>query len=158
MKYPEIIRSYSTEFESGHGRLERRDISVIATDYTELNFAGIQQICLLKRYRESFRTGKVEEETVFLITDLSSEQATPKRLLELKREYWHIENKLHYIKDNVFGEDRSTIRLENGPRNMSALRNFAVSLYQALGVPNIKRFVDNIRYSNLQFLNMLWQL
>jgi predicted transposase YbfD/YdcC len=66
--------------------------------------------------------------------------------MRLKRDYWHIENKLHYRKDFVFGEDRSTIRAENGPENMATLRNFAISLLMANDIQNVKRCVDNFKY------------
>ncbi len=66
--------------------------------------------------------------------------------MQLKREYWAIENKLHYRKDFVFGEDRSTIRAEHGPQNMATLRNFAVSFLMANGIKNVKRCVENFKY------------
>ena len=46
------------------------------------------------------------------------------------------------------------MRAKNGPQNMSALRNLAVSIYNASGIKNIKRFVDNIKYNNLLFLKL----
>lgn len=99
-------------------------------------------------------TNKGTEELVYLITNAEADTVSAKQLLELKRSYWDIENKLHYIKDNVFGEDRSTIRARFGPQNMSALRNLAVSIYRASGIGNIKRCVDNIRYHTHWFLQL----
>ena len=52
----------------------------------------------------------------------------------------------------VFGEDRSTIRAKFGAQNMSSLRNFAVGILHAMGVDNIKRFVDNLKYNTSYFL------
>ena len=96
----------------------------------------------------------MSEEIVYLITNAPESELSAQSLLELKRSYWDVENKLHYIKDFVFGEDRSTMRAKNGPQNMSALRNLAVSIYNASGSKNIKRFVDNIKYNNLLFLKL----
>ena len=114
----------------------------------------MQQVAILLRTRESLSTGKTTKEIVHLITSLDHNKCSAKRLLELKRQYWDVENKLHYIKDFVFGEDRSTIRALHGPQNMSALRNLAVSIYSASGIGNIKRFVDNIKYDNQMFLKI----
>lgn len=111
-------------------------------------------MAVMRRYRENISTGTTSNELVYLITNLPETELSAKELLELKRSYWGIENKLHYVKDFVFGEDRSTIRAKHGPQNMSALRNLAVSIYNASGVKNIKRFVDNIRYNNTLFLKM----
>lgn len=144
-KFPHLIRRHST-LEKGHGRLEERTISVLATHNTSLPFKGVKQVARLHRKRDILKNGKSTEETLYLITNLDHNQADPKQLLELKREYWSIENKLHYRKDFVFGEDRSTIRKGHGPENMSALRNFAVSLLMANNVANVKRCVENMQY------------
>ena len=151
-RYPEIIREFSS-LEKGHGRIEERKISVIATDNAELNFEGVKQVAKLVRKREVIKSGVVSEETVILITNLDHAQADPERIMQLKREYWAIENQLHYRKDFVFGEDRSTIRAEHGPQNMATLRNFAVSLMMASGVQNIKRCVDNLRYQRSEHVH-----
>lgn len=83
---------------------------------------------------------------MFLITDLEFPLIDAKEFLRLKRLYWDIENKLHYRKDLVFGEDRSTIRSRYGPQNMSSLRNFAVGLLSCLGIANVKRCVENLQH------------
>jgi hypothetical protein len=114
----------------------------------------VQQVAVLHRKRENLSTGKTSQELVYLITNAPPEELSPKQLLELKRSYWDIENKLHYIKDNTFGEDRSTIRARFGPQNMSALRNLAVSIFRAAGVPNIKRWVDNLKHNPSWFLQL----
>lgn len=153
-RFPELIRSYSPGYEKGHGRLEKRELFAISTTNTKLLFSGVQQVAVLYRYRENLKTNKTSEELVYLITNARKEKLSAKRLFELKRSYWDIENKLHYVKDNTFGEDRSTIRARFGPQNMSALRNLAVSIYRALGIENIKRCVDNIRYNTTWFLKL----
>ena len=103
------------------------------------------------------KTGKTQEEEVFLISSIDHTLLDAKQFLDLKRDYWQIENKLHYRLDFVFGEDRSTIRRKHGPQNMAALRNFAVSLLMASEVDNVKRCVDNFRYASApQFLSTLF--
>ena len=134
--------------DKAHGRLEERAILALATDGTQLLFDGIKQVAKLYRRREVIKTGKVQKETVFIITNLSHKEASAEKLMQLKRQYWEIENKLHYRKDFVFGEDRSTIRAGHGPENMSTLRNFAISLLMANKVDNVKRCVDNLRYQS----------
>ena len=130
---PELIRSCST-IDKDHGRLEVRSISTLAVHHTDLVFPGINQIARLDRTREILKYGIKNEEQVFLITNLSYDELGPEAFLSLKREYWAIENKLHYRLDFVFGEDRSTIRAGHGPQNMSSLRKFALGLISATGV------------------------
>lgn len=43
-----------------------------------------------------------------------------------------IENKVHWVRDVVFDEDRSPIRTGNGPRAMATLRNLAASVYSQI--------------------------
>lgn len=64
----------------------------------------------------------------YLITSLSPQKASPQRLLALNRGHWEIENRLHWVRDVVFGEDLSQIRTGAGPRVMATLRNLAISL------------------------------
>lgn len=146
-RFPEIVRSCTT-VDKGHGRIEKREIFAIETSNSGLNFEGVQQIVKLKRTRTIIKSDKTTEEEIYLITNLSAEQADVEKLMFLKRDYWSIENKLHYRKDFVFGEDRSTIRAEHGPANMASLRNFANSLLMANGIDNVKRCVDNFKYQN----------
>jgi len=65
---------------------------------------------------------------IYLITSLSPQKASPQRLLALNRGHWEIENRLHWVRDVVFGEDLSQIRTGAGPRVMATLRNLAISL------------------------------
>lgn len=142
---PEIVHS-SSSLDKGHGRLETREIKAVVTENTKIGYPGIKQVARLERTREIIKSAKVTKETVYPITNMGPEQADANDIMMFKREYWAIENKLHYRKDMAFGEDRSTIRAENGPRNMSTLRNFTNSFLMANSVFNVKRFVDNLKY------------
>lgn len=121
---------------------------------TSLLFPGVKQVARLTRTREILKSGVETTEQVFLITDLSHQDVDAEKFAQLKRDYWHIENKLHYRLDFTFGEDRSTIRARHGPKNMSALRTFAISWLLNLGIGNIKRCVDNLQHSQASILKM----
>lgn len=140
------------QLEKGHGRIEFRQIKILATSHTGLLFPGVKQVALLHREREIVITGKKSSEDVFLITDHDFEKLNAEGFFNLKRNYWHIENKLHYRKDFTFGEDRSTIRTGQGPHNISTLRNFAIGLLTNLGIKNVKRCVDNLQHDPLALL------
>jgi hypothetical protein len=70
-----------------------------------MGFPHVLQLARLDRIRE-LKGGQQEVETVWVITSLSSEQASAARLLELARQYWSIENGLHYRLDVSAAEDR----------------------------------------------------
>jgi hypothetical protein len=151
--YPEVVYSHQT-VEKGHGRIETRTISVIDTHNTKLIIPGIQQVARIVRRRKVVKTGKETFETIHIITNLQHESVDAATLLAWHRGYWLIENVLHYQKDMVFGEDRSTIRAKHGPANMASLRSFAIGLFKSTGITNIKRCVENLRYDPQAFMKM----
>lgn len=46
------------------------------------------------------------------------------------RGHWHVENRLHWVLDVSFGEDRARIGRKNGAENMSLMRKIAMNLLQ----------------------------
>jgi predicted transposase YbfD/YdcC len=112
---------------------------------------GITQIAKLVRKREVVKKKTSTTETTYLITNFSFEEADAAKILKIKTDYWAIENKVHYIADFVFGEDRSTIRAKNGPRVMSALSAFAMNVMRACGIGNLKRCVANLQNAPQNF-------
>lgn len=85
-------------------------------------------MALVERQVLSIKTGKQTTERAWLITDLTPEQAAPERLLALNRGHWSIENRLHWVRDVTFDEDRCQARTRHGPRVLASLRNFIIGL------------------------------
>lgn len=121
--------------ERTRGRIETRQIRVTSelTDYLA-HWPGIRQQAKLTRTVQ--RGERIHEETVYVITSLAENSATPERLLELVRGQWSIESR-HWIRDVVFGEDGSCLRTGNGPQFMAAVRNLTISLIRRLGTREI---------------------
>ena len=57
------------------------------------------------------------------------------------RGHWTVENRLHWVRDVTFDEDRSQIRKGNGPRVMAGLRNLAISVLRLAGARYIAKAV-----------------
>jgi predicted transposase YbfD/YdcC len=83
-------------------------------------------VCVLERVRRI--RGVEQRETVFAITSLTPKEAPARRLLELARGHWGIENRLHWVKDVVLGEDACRVRRGRGPQILAGLRNAALRL------------------------------
>jgi predicted transposase YbfD/YdcC len=81
--------------------------------------------------------GQTRREASYLITSLSPDEASPRRLLELVRGHWGIENRLHWVRDVTFDEDRCQVRSGAAPQVMAALRNLVIGLFRRGGVSNI---------------------
>ena len=86
----------------------------------------------------------MRQETAHWITSLSVDRADAKYLSELVRGHWSIENSLHYVRDETFGEDRSQIRTGSSPRVFASLRNLAIALLRLSGVENIAKGLRNL--------------
>ncbi len=83
---------------------------------------------MLRVTRERTIRGKTSTEVVYFITSLPRARADAQRLLVLIRRHWGaIENGLHWVRDEVLGEDRSTIVCGHAPQNWAALRNAALN-------------------------------
>ena len=95
---------------------------------------------VVERRREIAR--KASTEIVYLITSLPPEAASPQRLLRLARDHWGIENRLHYVRDVAFAEDRCRVRA--GARPLASLRNFAITLIRRAGL-SISEARENFR-------------
>ncbi len=77
------------------------------------------------------------QEVLYGITSLTPAAASPARLLALHRGHWAIENKVHYVRDRTFDEDRSQVRRRGAPQAMASLRNLAISVLRLAGADNI---------------------
>ncbi len=120
------------------GRIEKRSIRVS----TEMNaylkdWPLVEQVAELTRTVTVRKTGKTSQEVVYLITTLSPAEANPRRLLALVRGHWSIENSSHYVRDVIFGEDRSRLRTGSAPQILAALRNLALTLIHRSGSSQI---------------------
>lgn len=58
-------------------------------------------------------------------------------MADIARGHWGIEDRLHYVRDVTYDEDRSQIRTANGPRVMASLRNLAITAARLTGATNI---------------------
>lgn len=68
------------------------------------------------------------------------------------RQYWRIENSLHYRRDVTLNEDRTRISDVNLAQSISLLNNFLVGLTQKLGFDNL---ASARRYFDAEIANQL---
>ncbi len=101
------------------------------------DWPGLAQALCMERRITDRRTGETSTEQAYAVTSLTPHHASPAQLLTLWREHWHIENKLHYVRDVTFGEDASTVRTGAAPQVLAALRNTAIGLMRLAGATNI---------------------
>jgi hypothetical protein len=71
------------------------------------------------------------------------------------REHWHIENRLHYVRDVTMGEDASQVRSDSCPQFLAAVRNVAVGLLRRAGWQNIAAALRHYAAKPLQALELI---
>ena len=49
------------------------------------------------------------------------------------RDHWQVENRVHYVRDFSYDEDRCRASVRNLPRNLAALSNAAISIVRMRG-------------------------
>ena len=93
----------------------------------------LQQVCRLERQRVV--KGKKQVKVSYAISSLPATDADARRLLTLSRGHWGIENRLHWVRDVTFDEDRSQVRTGAAPQVLAGLRNWSSAWYAGPGIP-----------------------
>lgn len=114
--------------EKGHGRIEERAIYV----YDNLKgidpgWKGLQQLIQVDRTTKHTKSNQTTFQSQFYITSLNEDAQT---LNQGIRGHWSIENKLHWVKDVVFKEDKSKISSGQAPQNISTIKNWVISIFK----------------------------
>lgn len=124
--------------ETGHGRKETRTVKAVTVNTPGgLSFPHAQQAVRITRTRTI--KGKTTRETAYLTVSLPAEQAQPADLGTWARSEWHIENRLHHVRDVTLREDAHQARTGNGPAVFATLRNTSIGYHRTNGATNIAR-------------------
>jgi predicted transposase YbfD/YdcC len=99
-----------TTIDVGHGRIETRTCTIV-NDLTFMDnkneWAGLKSLVKIETERIEKISEKSELNTRYYISSLNH---TAKQFNKHIRNHWAIENKLHWVLDEVFGEDKSRRR------------------------------------------------
>ena len=130
-------------YEKSQGRLQTRCIKASTSLNAYLDWPGIAQVFQYRYTYKNLKTGEETHKVHYGITSLNPEAASAKCLLALRRGHWSIENKSHWMRDTLLGEDASPVRCGAIPQVMAALRNTALSVFRFAG---ITRIADKMKY------------
>ena len=117
--------------DKAHGRLEQRTCAVVPLDGVDDDIAalpGRRQAFRVVRHGTVLKTARTSVEAAYGLTSLAPEQAGPSEILALNRGHWEIENRVHYVRDVTYDEDRSRVRTGRLPQNLACLSNAAISI------------------------------
>jgi predicted transposase YbfD/YdcC len=121
----------SQKVNKGHGRLETRILTTSEMLNPYSTWPGLAQVYRLERRFQWWRSGRcyrTSNEVEFGITSLSRTNATPARLLMIRRAHWGIETGLHGRRDVTFKEDAIRMTVGNTGKVMTSINNLVIAL------------------------------
>ena len=87
----------------------------------------------VERERVVLKTGEATREIAYGLTSRDAAEAGPDELLDIVRRHWEVENRVHYMRDFSYDEDRCRAATGHLPQNLAALSNAAVSIVRVMG-------------------------
>jgi len=128
-----------TKVSKGHGRIETRTIfvSTLLNDYLDWPYVAL--VFRLERIRWHNRYKGKTREVIYGLTSLTLQRASPARLLKVIREYWGIENGLHYRRDVTLHEDATRLTVGQAGRNMAIMNNLVLGLCMRKRLSNVAK-------------------
>jgi len=123
----------------GHGRIETRIIITSEMLNSCSDWPGLAQVYRLQRKFEWWRNGvcyRTSDEVEFGIASLSRAEASPARLLEIRRAHWGIETGSHYRRDVTLKEDATRMTVGNLAKVMACINNLVLALIKQANFQN----------------------
>jgi predicted transposase YbfD/YdcC len=143
---PQLPEMTTQTLNSGHGRIEHRYLTVSSQLNDYLDWPHVGQVFRLQRAVHHTKTGKLTYQVVFGVTSLTADTCPPERLMDLLRSHWHIENRLHFVRDVTFGEDDCPIHHTKRQRVLACLNNLVIGLIRLTNqfqyLPDARRFFN----------------
>ena len=137
------------QINKGHGRLEKRKVSICKAKGNYPEWIGLKTIIRVECERQTSR--KIENSVRYYISSLTEKAV---EFAQRIREYWGVENKVHYVRDVTQGEDKSRIRTKPLPQIMAIARNLALNLYRNAGFNNMAQAQRKCRFGLEQILSL----
>jgi predicted transposase YbfD/YdcC len=118
---------------------------------------GLKSVIKVERKRE-YKNGKNEgkEGEIEVAYYLCSRVLSGEQAAEYVRGHWSIENRLHYVLDVSYQEDRSRIRKANATENMNILRKITTNIIRTMkGKKSFKYHRKELLLNDKAVLNLI---
>lgn len=140
-----------------HDRREKRRATIMRNNSLaeRHNFPGITAIARITSWRR--RRGQPADKP-FVRYFVLSTYAPAKKVLEIVRSHWSVENQMHWVLDVVFAEDANRARKDDAPENLAILRRFALNILRADPEPiSMRRKMNAAAWDDTFLLSLLGQ-
>src|SRR3990172_1850032 len=114
--------------EKGHDRFERRRVTTVAAPKdASQRLPGLVLFARIESERQ--KAGGKSQAAIHYVA--LSKRMPPRRVLEIVRQHWGVENNMHWPLDVVFHEDDARSRKNHAPQNLSFIRRMALDILNA---------------------------
>jgi predicted transposase YbfD/YdcC len=126
----EIVLGADAQVDGGHGRVETRQVwctSALEGVVSCERWPGLTSLVMVESTRHI--GGQDEVEQRYYISSLpGAMNADAKRLNEVIRTHWEIENRVHWVLDVAMAEDTNRARKGESAQNLALIRKLALNL------------------------------
>ena len=133
--------------DEAHGRSEWRQYTVlndkVCIEYVNRDNRDWRINSIIRVERERKTPDKTEHSVHYYCSSLDGTDAP--LLAKYIRSHWAIENKVHWILDVTFREDRSRVRTGFGPENLATLRHMALNFLKR--EKSVKKSINRKRFA-----------
>ncbi|WP_431711853.1 ISAs1 family transposase [Glutamicibacter uratoxydans] len=121
-----------------HGRYVRRELKLVQpVGALKIAWPWALQVGQLTRFSQRTAHGKTNSETVYVVTSLAPGMANVSVVNRMLVNHWGIENKVHWVRDVGFNEDKNQIRRGTAARVAASLANLVLSLLRLAGFDRV---------------------
>jgi predicted transposase YbfD/YdcC len=120
-----------------------------------LNFPWARQIVAVTKTSVQKKTGKTSLDTRYFVTSLDPKEAKPQRLFGIIRGHWSVENKNHWRRDAIWGEDHCLLRSPNAACALALLRNALLALLIPAGFHNLADALESMHADASHAINLI---
>jgi predicted transposase YbfD/YdcC len=113
------------------------------------------QLVSLHRQRTHKATGENKTGTRYFALSLRGNETTPERVAKQIRGYWAVENKVHWRRDVIGGEDQCRLREANSACALALLRTALLALVVASGRRSLKEAQEELAYKPYRALHLI---
>ena len=132
---PTLPEDRFVDIEKTRGRITCRIVNVFADlNGVDIDWLGLQSLVQVERIGS--RQGKPYQQTNYYISSLVTSAA---QFAQGIRFHWGIENRLHWVKDVIFGEDAAPFSNYNAATNWSFIRTIAINVARMSGYDSLTK-------------------
>jgi predicted transposase YbfD/YdcC len=134
--------SIASEIERTRNRCTQRPVRVLEPS-SEIDPAWVGLRRVIQVERTGTRAGKPVAETVFYISSCTKDAT---EFAQQIRQHWHIENRLHWVKDVVFQEDKTPLCTGHALVNVAILRTMVINLFRQRGFSSMTQAIRSVAH------------